>query len=72
MQVVSWLNAPGTGATPMLVMSDTGQWAYEEVGNDLALVMRLTVEVLVWNLADFFSGGGLGSLMETAPPVTTQ
>lgn len=48
---------------PMPVMDDRGNWAITEVADDLSLVLQLTIEVLVWNLAGFFSNGGLGTLL---------
>jgi hypothetical protein len=54
----------------MPLVSDDGRWTYLEVAEDIGLVMRLTVEVLVFNLADFFSGGGLGILMGSPSPKT--
>ena len=65
MGVVAWLNAPGLDGKPIPVLSDDGRWVFPEIGSDLQLVMQLTVETLVFNLSDFFSGGGLGSLMGT-------
>jgi hypothetical protein len=63
MKVTSRWEAPTGQRLPMPVMSSTGQWAIPEVGGDIGLVTRLTMEVLVHNLSDFFSMGGLGSLM---------
>lgn len=45
------------------IMSDSGAWSYADLSHNVAVVMKLTIEVLVWNLSDFFSGGGLGMLM---------
>ena len=66
MRVVSWLGDPKSLGLPMPVMNDFGQWTYPELEEDLTLVMLLTMEVLVWNLEDFFAAGGLALLMGTA------
>jgi hypothetical protein len=62
MVVARWELTAGQ-RVPMPVMSSTGQWAVAEVGENVGLVTRLMIEVLVFNLSDFFSGGGAGSLM---------
>ena len=63
--VAACLSAPGLEGKAMPLLSDDGRWAFPEVGDNLHLVMELTVETLVFNLSDFFSDGGLGSLMGT-------
>lgn len=47
---------------PLPVMNDDGVWSAdgEEVSSDPGLLMKLTIEVLVFCFADFFDGGGLG------------
>lgn len=47
---------------PMPIVNDSGQWAIPEIRDDLSLVMKLEVEALVFNLSDFFAGGGLNAL----------
>lgn len=44
---------------PMPIRMKDGRWAIAEVRDDVNLVMRLTMEALVFNLADFFDQGGL-------------
>ena len=70
MAAVARLDDPKLPDKPMPLVSDDGRWTYLEVAEDIGLVMRLTVEVLVFNLADFFSGGGLGILMGSPSPKT--
>ena len=73
MKAVAWLSNPKAVNVPMPVMNDYGAWAFEEVGDDIGLVMQLTMEVLVWNLEGFFAAGGLANLMGAASskPTTT-
>jgi hypothetical protein len=66
MKSAAWLSDPKTPGVPMPLMNDYGQWTYPWMAKDLDLVMKLTMEVLVWNLSDFFSGGGLASLMKAS------
>ena len=61
MRVVSLHNEAGL---PMPVMTDDGTWTADgkDLADDVGMVMKLTSEVLVFCFADFFEGGGLGSL----------
>lgn len=54
------------GDAPIPIVSDGGAWVATEVDSgDVAAIMRLTVEVLVFNFADFFDQGGFGSILDT-------
>jgi hypothetical protein len=66
MKAVAWLSNPKAVGVAMPVMNDYGAWAFEEIGDDIGLVMQLTMEVLVWNLEGFFAAGGLAILMGAA------
>ena len=44
---------------PMPITTDTGVFAALDIAEDLSLVMALTIESLLFNLSDFFEGGGL-------------
>lgn len=48
---------------PMPIVNDSGVWAISEIRDDMALVMRLEVEALVFNFSDFFEQGGLNALV---------
>jgi tail assembly chaperone len=73
MKVVAWLSNPKAVGAPMPVMNDYGVWAFDDIGDDIGLVMQLTMEVLVWNLEGFFAAGGLAILMGAATkPATSQ
>jgi hypothetical protein len=63
MKVASRWETAGGQRVAMPVMADNGKWVIEEVGDSIGLVTRLTMEVLVHNLADFFSGGGTAKMM---------
>jgi len=47
---------------PMPIVNDAGAWAIPEIRDDVALVMRLEVEVLAFNFTDFFAVGGLNAM----------
>ena len=51
--------APDGQLLPMPITTDTGVFAALDVADDLSLVMSLTIESLLFNLSDFFDGGGL-------------
>lgn len=59
LKVVSRVEEGPTGDLPMPVMHDGGQIAIAEISNNGALIERLMVESLVFNLAPFFSGGNV-------------
>jgi hypothetical protein len=66
MKSVAWLGNPKALGVAMPVMNDYGAWAFDDIGDDIGLVMQLTMEVLVWNLEGFFAAGGLAILMGAA------
>lgn len=49
---------------PMPIMNSSGAYAVPEVKEDIALVLRLQMEALVFNLSSFFEQGGLNALAE--------
>lgn len=51
---------------PLPVMADSGQWACPEMEDSPALVTRMTVEVLVYNLAGFIGAGSQSKSPATA------
>lgn len=51
-----------TGDLPMPISNGLGS-LLPEIQEDMALVIKLEIEVLVFNLADFFAGNGLGTMM---------
>lgn len=51
---------------PMPILMKDGRWAITEIRDDVTLVVRLTIETLVFNLSDFFEQGGLNQV-EPAP-----
>jgi hypothetical protein len=57
--------APGGVEIPMPIVNSFGAWAILEIRDDVALVMRLAVECMVFNFSDFFSEGGLAMLAGT-------
>ena len=58
--VVGKLTDMGNGSeAPMPIVADSGIYAYPEIAENLSLVMSLTVQSLLFNLSDFFEGGGL-------------
>lgn len=58
--VSEWVLAGTTEVGRPLVSSD-GRWANPEVRDNLMVVNRLVMELLVFNLSDFFEQGGLAS-----------
>jgi hypothetical protein len=50
------------GAGPAPVMNDNGTWGVEDIENNAKLALTLTVQALVWNVADFFDGDLLQAL----------
>lgn len=60
--VCSRMEGPDGQEVPMPIVSDSGQWAIPEIRDDMTLVMRLEIEAMVFNLTDFFAGGGLNVL----------
>ena len=48
---------------PVPVVSDSGIYVDTDMESDLVLVMALTVQSVVFNLADFFSDGGLSTIL---------
>lgn len=64
LSVVSRLESNGTGTEqPMPLVTDNGVFADQELSRSISLTMALTVHSLVFNLSDFFSEGGLSSLI---------
>ena len=61
--VCSRMEQSGETEVPMPIVNDSGQWAIPEVRDDMSLVMKLELEVLVFNLSDFFAEGGLNALV---------
>jgi hypothetical protein len=57
-------NGGGGEPTPMPIATANGT-LLPHIAIDMALVMRLEMEVLVFNLTDFFAQGGLSSLTPT-------
>lgn len=49
-------------AGPSPVMNDNGSWGVEGVENNAKLALALTVNALVWNIADFFDESLLQTL----------
>lgn len=58
--VVSRLDDDGA---PLPLVADNGVFADQELATSISLAMALTVQSLVFNLSDFFSEGGLNSLL---------
>lgn len=50
-------------AGPQAVLNDNGQWGVLNVEFDMALVMNLTIQSLVFNLKGFFNGLPFSSIM---------
>jgi hypothetical protein len=49
----------GGAEIPMPLMTAAGAWAVPEIEQDISVVMRLTIEVLVFNFSDFFDQEGM-------------
>lgn len=49
-------------AGPADVMNENGSWGVEGIENNAKLALTLTVQALVWNIADFFDANLLQSL----------
>ena len=49
------------GLTP--VIGANGRWGIIGVDTDTGLILRLTIEALLFNLLGFFNDGGLSSLV---------
>lgn len=50
---------------PVPVMLRPGVWGVKELEYDAVTVMALTVHALVFNLAPFFTGGGLQTILQS-------
>jgi hypothetical protein len=62
--VIGKLQDPGDGSeVPMPIVADSGVFADVALANNLMTVMELTVQSLLFNLADFFDGGGLKAVL---------
>ena len=62
----------GSPEVPMPIVTDTGVFAIAEVGDDLPLVMNLTIQSLLFNLSDFFDLTGLSAALAGKPSASTQ
>lgn len=62
----------GSPEVPMPIVTDTGVFAITEVGDDLPLVMNLTIQSLLFNLSDFFDLTGLSAALAGKPSASTQ
>jgi len=65
MRICSRMEGTETSELPMPIVNDSGQWAIMDVRDDLALVIKLSVECMVFNFSDFFAEGGLGAMAGT-------
>jgi hypothetical protein len=59
--------AEGGPELPMPIVNASGAWAIPEIRDDMALVMKLELEALVFSVAPFFESGGLVSLAPGPP-----
>jgi hypothetical protein len=57
--------SPNGGEPPPMPIATADGTLVPHISNDVVLVMRLEMEVLVFNLTDFFAQGGLNSLTPT-------
>ncbi len=64
---------PGiTAPTAMPIMNQDGSWTAPDVAADLQLVLGLTTQSLMFNVADFFAQSGSPSMPSgSRPPVPT-
>jgi len=54
----------GQNILPVAVVLPDGRWGVsEEIQTDIATILNLTIQVLKFNLTDFFQGGALNDLM---------
>lgn len=58
----------GDPELPMPIVNDSGVWAIPEIRDDIALVMNLETEALIFNLSSFFDQGGMKSITGAASP----
>ena len=64
LSVIGKLQDPGDGTeVPMPIVADSGVFADEAITSNLMIVMELTVQSLLFNLSDFFDGGGLKAIL---------
>ena len=45
------------------LLNDNGSWGVDDVADNTVLVLLLTIHALVFNIAGFFTEGGLKELM---------
>lgn len=55
------------GEIPMPLVNVSGQWAIQELKDDIPTIMKLEMEVLVFNLAGFFDQGGMNAMAGMPP-----
>ncbi len=55
------------GNVPMPIFLLPNTFAVKEIEYDLIVVMKLTIEALLFNLTPFFEGGGLSLILDLLP-----
>jgi hypothetical protein len=69
---VARVESPPNGGGEVVMPISNGNGAIlPDVRDDVALVMKLEMEVMVFNFSDFFAGEGLNALRGTTPPPRT-
>jgi hypothetical protein len=64
LSVISRMEAGADGGEdPMPIVADSGVFAAPDVASNLPLLMNLTMQSLMFNLADFFEEGGLNAML---------
>jgi hypothetical protein len=67
LKVVSELTETDNGQLlPILVLLEDGRWSNKELSKDMTLAINLTIQVLIFNMSDFFQKGALDDLKGTA------
>jgi len=64
LKIVSELKLVGDVVMPLPVMLEDGRWGIGEIEDDAPTVMGLTIQVLMFNISDFFEEGALNDLLD--------
>lgn len=67
LRVVHELKLVGDNLMPLPVILDDGRWGIGDIEDDAPTVMALTVQVLIFNLSDFFQEDALKTLTGMFP-----